>query len=218
MTIRRWIALALIAALAVTTAPPSSRAQIPMIANGIVMSTVASVNIANTTTEQLMYQYPIPAALLASWTTTNRAFGSAPLHLVLMGTVQSTGAGALTVGVNLQSSTTTASMLAANGAILNTAAAGGPMQLDFWVSPIATLTTTNCTDLKPCTPGLYMRTRLSFQGIAVGATEVVLNGLSLPSAAGITNQATTLNVLGRWSAAASGNTLNIYNGVLKLGY
>jgi hypothetical protein len=50
----------------------------------------------------------------------------------------------------------------------------------------------------------------------VAASETSFNSASI-SQANI-NQAMTLNVLWRWGAAASGNSLNIYNGTLKLGF
>src|SRR5262245_8521517 len=108
--IRRWIALALLVALAVTIAPQSSQAQIPLISNGIIHATVASVNVANTTSEQLLYQYPIPAALIASWTSNNTAFGAVPLHLRLNGGIRTLGTVAgvgASVGVSLGGSAAT---------------------------------------------------------------------------------------------------------------
>ena len=81
---RRLLPLALLALVLVALPLSPVRAQIPMIANGVITATNASVNVANTTSEQLLFQYPIPAALMASWTTTNAAFASTPLHLVLL--------------------------------------------------------------------------------------------------------------------------------------
>jgi VanZ family protein len=64
----RWIAIAILVALAVSFAPLSSRAQstIPMISHGIINATVASVNAANTTAEILLYEFTVPASFLAS--------------------------------------------------------------------------------------------------------------------------------------------------------
>lgn len=237
MTLRRWIALSLIAALALTTVGPA-RAQIPMLAQGLVMSTDASVNAANTTTETLLFQYPIPAALIASWTATNAAFGAAPLHLRLNGTLVTNsttglggGVGAATLGVNLGGAN--ASLVLVNGALLpdnlgrgsacNGVSAGvgacpAPLSIDVWFAPIATLTTQNCTDLRPCNQSLYMSGKFS-TATATGtnyASDVTLNAVVL----GTINvlQPQTLNVVWRWASAASNNSLNIYNGVLKLGY
>jgi hypothetical protein len=213
----RWLALSLIALVALSSVGPA-RAQIPMIANGIIHATNASVNAANTTTETLLYQYPIPAALIASWTASNAAFASTPLHLVLNGTVQSTTgvtAHLGTLGVNL-GSLTTASFVIANGTAIETGGVSNAVHIDVWISPIATVTTQNCTDLRPCNVSVYMAGRMGYgtAGVTAG-TETVANGFVLGTAA--MNQPLNLNVLWRWSGAASGNTLNIYNGVLKLG-
>jgi hypothetical protein len=234
---RRWLALSLIALVALTTVGPA-RAQIPMIANGIIHATVASVNVANTTTEQLLYQYPIPAALIASWTSSNIAFGAAPIHLHLQGGIRTIGTVAGNVanlGVNLGGSLATFSVInagvlppdlgsgtACGGFAVGIGACQAPVALDVYISPIATLTSQNCTDLRPCQYSLYMAARFVAASTAQSnvtqtwATETVFNVATL----GTINvlQPQTLNVLWRWGAAASGNSLNIYNGVLKLGY
>ena len=237
--IRRWIALALVALAVVTIAPPSSRAQIPMIANGIIHATVASVNVANTTSEQLLYQYTIPAALLATWTTSNTAFGTAPLHLRLHGGIRTLGTvGGITgnsLAVNLGGSSAT--MMVVNGAAIapdlgsGNQCAGGtqpgacpaPVALDVYISPLATRTSQNCTDLRACNPSVYMAARfVTASTTLVGgsnsfATENAYNAATL-AVLNLNQSSFTLNVLYRWGSAASGNSLNIYNGVLKLGF
>jgi hypothetical protein len=240
MTIRRWIALALVALLAVTLAPPSSRAQIPMLSQGMVMSTVASVNAANTTSETLLYQYPIPAALIASWTTNNTAFGAAPLHLRLTGLLRTAGGTGLggnnapaTLGVNLGGASATMTILngatlpsdigagtsCGSGAAMGVGACYMPMAIDVVISPIATVTTQNCTDVRPCAYSLFMTGRFmtaSFTAANAQATEYAVNVATLGTINTQTSQ--TLNVLWRWGSASSVNAVNIYNGVLKLGY
>src|SRR6266850_6383023 len=165
--LRRHLIPAVLLALVLLALPLSPvRAQIPMIANGLVTATVASVNAANTTTEVLLFQYPIPAALIASWTSSNLAFGANPLHLRLNGGIRTLGtvAGVVaTLGVNLGGASAT--MVVVNGGALpgdlgsGTACAGvaqgpgacqAPVALDVYISPIATVTTQNCTDLRPC--------------------------------------------------------------------
>lgn len=238
--IRRWIALALVALAVLTIAPPSSRAQIPMIANGMVHATVASVNSANTTAETLLYQYQIPAALIATWTSSNRAFGSAPLHLRLNGGIRTAGTVAGVTGNSLAVSLggSSATMLVVNGGALppdlgQTTACGGaavgigacqaPVALDVMISPIATVTTQNCTDLRPCSLTVYVAGRFvvasTTQAVAnyQFGTETSYNAATIATL-NLNQTSQTLNVLWRWGAAASNNSLNIYNGVLKLGF
>jgi hypothetical protein len=188
-----------------------ARAQIPVIAQGIITATNASVNAANTTSEQLLFQYALPGALMASWTTSNTAFASVPLHLKLNGTVVSTGAGAGTIGVNLGSALATVSV--SNSGYF-TPAAGGPIRIDAWISPIATVTTQNCTDLRPCNVSVYMAVRVESAFNNATGTQVQ-SGVALGTLP--INVPVTLNVLHRWSAAASANSLNIYNGTLVVG-
>ena len=245
---RRWIALALLVAIAVTIAPQSSRAQIPMIAQGIIHATVASVNVANTTALTLLYQYPIPAALLATWTTNNTAFGAAPLHLRLNGTIRTLG----TVGgptnnnltVTLGSTAPIASMMVVNGGILPPDLGAGnncagiavanacfaPFTLDVMISPIATLTSTSDVDLRGASgggkPSVYMTARLSVASTTLGqnpafigaTTETTYNAATLAAVNLSGATSFPLNVNFQWGTAASGNSLNIYNGVLKLGF
>src|SRR5262245_50034209 len=236
MTARRWIAFLVIVAIVALVAP-ASRAQIPMIANGVIHATVASVNVANTTSEQLLYQYPIPAALIASWTSSNIAFGAAPIHLRLNGgirTVGTVGGVTATLGVNLGGSTATmvvvngnllqsdlGSGTACSGAAMGIGACQAPVALDVMISPIATVTSQNCTDLRPCAYTLFMTGRFVYAstsqtGLAGNnhgfATENAYNVASLGTVNNLTGQ--TLNVFWRWGAAASGNSLNIYNGIL----
>lgn len=236
---RRWIALALVALALVTIAPPSSRAQIPMIAQGIIHATVASVNAANTTASTLLYQYSIPAALLASWTTNNTAFGTAPLHLRLNGLIRTAGTvGGVTgnsLAINLGGSSAT--MLVVNGNALppdlgqgnqcgGTSIANAcfaPAALDVYISPIATLTSTSNVDLRPGQPSVVMIARFSVASTTQGqanyqfTTETTYNAATLASL-NLNQSAFTLNVNWVWGAAASVNSLNIYNGVLKLGF
>ncbi len=230
----RWLALSLIAVFALTTVGPA-HAQIPMLAQGMVMSTVASVNAANTTAETLLFQYPIPAALLASWTSTN-AFGSAPLHLRLNGTIVTSGASpGATLGVNLTSASgVVASMVIINGAALQqdlgrglvcggssaglTGACPAPASIDVYLSPIATLTTQNCTDLRPCNQSIYMAGDAKFASLSSTSVATISTYNTASLAAANINQALTLNVVWRWAVAASVNSVNIYNGVLKLGH
>ena len=218
MRLRRHLLPLALLALVLIALPFTAGAQIPMIANGIVTATNASVNSANTTAETLLFQYTLPAAMLASWTTSNAAFASVPLHLKLNGYIQSTTTGAGTLGVNLGGSTAT--MLVANAMIINSGNTVNPWHLDVWISPIATLTTTSCTDvIGSCNRSIYMSGRMAY-GKQSGssetlASESVSNGLVLGTTA--MNQPQTLTVLWRWSAAASANTLNIMNGTLVVG-
>ena len=212
---RRLLPLALLALVLVALPLSPVRAQIPMIANGVITATNASVNVANTTSEQLLFQYPIPAALMASWTTTNAAFASTPLHLVLNGTILSTGAGAGSFGINLGSSLATLS-ISNQGFFTPTTA--GPLRVEVWAAPIATVTTQNCTDLRPCNVSVYLSAQVTsaFQTTTgLVASSTIINGVTLGTLG--MNVPATLNVLYRWSAAASGNSLNIYNGTLLLG-
>jgi hypothetical protein len=225
VTTRRWLALLLVTAVALASG--EARAQIPMIANGIVHATNATVNAANTTTETLLYQYPIPAALIASWTSSNTAFAATPLHLRLNGSLVTNsttglggGVGAATLGVNLGGSLAT--MMVVNGLLPDNLGRGplgaAPVGIDVWISPIATVTTQNCTDLRPCNVSLYMSgkfTTASITGVNA-ATEITSNAVVLGTINVLQGQ--TLNVLWRWASAASSNSLNIYSGVLKLGY
>src|SRR4029077_4947225 len=212
-------------------------AQIPMIANGLVTATNASVNAANTTTETLLFQYPIPAALIASWTATNQAFAAVPLHLRLNGTLVTNsttgvggGVGAATLGVSLGGAS--ASLVIVNGALLpdnlgrgsacNGVSAGvgpgpAPLAIGVWFAPIVTVTRQNCTDLRPCNQSIDMSGKFS-TATSTGtnvASDVTLNAVVL----GTINvlQPQTLNVLWRWASAASTNSLNIYNGSLLIG-
>jgi hypothetical protein len=242
MTARRWIALALVVAALVAIAPPASHAQIPMIANGIIHATSASVNAANSTAEILLYQYPIPAALWASWTTNNQAFASVPIHLRLNGGIKTVGTvGGITgnsLAVNLTSQTGVqiATMVIMNGATIPADLGGGacggatqapnacqaPITVDVVVNPIATLTTQNATDLRPQVFQAFLTGRVAVASTTQGvvsntlATENAYNATTFSQANN--NQTAVLNVVWRWGSAASGNSLNIYNGVLKLGF
>jgi hypothetical protein len=218
-----------------------ARAQIPIIANGLVNATIASVNAANTTTETLLYQYPIPAALIASWTALNNAFGAPPLHLRLNGLMRTAGGTGLggnnapaTLGVNLGGSAATMTILngltlpsdlgsgtsCGSGAAMGVGACYAPVAIDVLFSPIATVTTQNCTDLRPCSYSVYMSGRFMTASIAANnnslATELTVNTATLGTVNVLTSQ--TLNVLWRWGSAASVNTLNIYNGSLTIGW
>lgn len=229
----RVIVLLLIGLLALSVAPAA--AQIPTPTHGIVHATVASVNAANTTAEILLYEYPIPAAYIASWTSANIAYGAAPLHLRLNGGIRTLGSSpTATLGINLGGALAT--MVLVNGSSLptdygsGTACAGAaqgpgacqaPVAIDIVISPIATLTTQNCTDLRPCQYSMFMSGKFvaatTTQTTAgTFATEANFNAATLAT---INNrQPATLKVLWRWGGAASGNSLNIYNGVLKLGF
>jgi hypothetical protein len=209
-----------------------ARAQIPIIANGLVVATDASVSATNTTGEVLLFQYPIPAAFIASWTATNNAFGAPPMHLRLNGMIYtSSTAPTATLGVNLGGASAT--MTVVNGATLQASLGGSgqpsggnqnllsPVALDVWFNPIATLTTTSCAGLGPCQYSLAMAGRFSTASITAQntanlATESTYNAATLGTINVLTGQ--TLGVFWRWGAASAQNSLNIYSGTLTLGW
>lgn len=217
-----------------------AQAQIPMLAQGLVMTTNASVNAANTTSEILLYQYQLPAALLASWTTTNTAFGSTPLHLRLNGTIQASGgAPVASLGVNLTplgsaQSSSVATLAIINGAAMqqdigrgtacngsanaSPGACAAPFWIDVMLSPIATVTTQNCTDLRPCNASIYFAGQAQYASLS-GTSAATLTSYNAASLAAVNiNQPMVINVNWRWGVAASINSVNIYNGELKLGF
>ena len=208
--------------------PASAWAQLPRLVGpgGILHYDTASVSYYNSTSEMPLYSVSIPGAYAATapaintttlWSTT------APLHLKMLGTVN-TGAGnpVLSVGVNFGGSNATLALL--NSAVLPGHMGILPMQIDVWLSPIASYSATNMANNNLT---VFVKARFMHQasatvvnpdngrGLGGGATQVEYNATVL----GITRLASpvTLNVLARWTAASGLNSMAIYQRILKQG-
>ena len=195
---------------------------------GILQYLTASVSLYNTTAEGILYNTSIPGARVATapaintttlWSTT------APLHLKMLGTIN-TGAGnpVLSVGVNFGGSSATLALL--NSVLMPGHIGNLPLQLDVWLSPIASFAATNITGNNVT---VFLSARLSHQATATiinpsfgsgqsaiaGATQITFNS----SVLGTTQLASpvALNVFARWQAASGLNSLAIYQRILKIG-
>jgi len=202
--------LAPLGAAQAQTLPP----QFFVVNQSIAAYTTASIAMANTVNEVTLFQYNIPPGLLqiSSSSTVN---SSVPLHLMLKGTIDTSGTPIpLNLGVNLGGSTSTVTLV--NGVTPQNSLTAAPFAIDCWILPISTSSTSGIggiTHVMEC--AAHWATTTTAASVA---TETFFNGLvrgttSLASATG-----TQINVLGRWGTGANNaNAINIYGGVLIIG-
>ena len=208
--------------------PAAAWAQLPRIIGpgGILEYNTASVSLYNTTAEGILYNTSIPGAYAATApaiNTTTLWSTSAPLHLKMLGTVNtSAGNPVLSVGVNFGGSGATLTLL--NSVLMPGNMANLPLQLDVWLSPIASFSATNITGNNVT---VFLTARLTHQATGTiinpdsgrystpGATQVTFNA----SVLGTTRLASpvALNVLARWTVANGLNSIAIYQRILKQG-
>ena len=215
---RRLIALALVVLL---LTPASAWAQVTIIGpGGVVHFTAASVTSENSSVAKKMYEFVVPAALVATssqitrtgtQSTLNVVAASVPLHLTCQGRISAASSPNAYFGANFGGANATVTML--NGPVAtNATMAIMPVTVDVWVSPVATATTGVSTFIQarmayvqfPSTTGLS------------AASETVWNANTL----GTINlaSANTLNVVWQWGTAATGNALTFYKCVLVQGH
>ena len=207
----------------------------PVPASGLIMSSGASVTAVNSASEVSMYQYTVPAALIASATSVG-AVGTpiytgasasglstvplttvpAPLHFQAEGALA--GAAGTTVNLGINFGTITSGTQAAgtqglatvvlnnNIAVANTFPT--PVYVDVWIQPIATTSATpNAINT------VFMVARMQFlnaSGTLTTTNQATIAAINLASP-------TQLNVVARWAAASSNSTLTLFSRILAIG-
>lgn len=208
--------------------------------SGTMVFSNASVTAVNTANEVSMFQYLIPSAYVATASavgnTATQVFTGGnpsgtsttgggispvgalsntpqPLHFRAVGNIAGAGATSISIGVNLNDGIAAPS---GGGAVASvnvsnnlTATTLTPAKLDVWIVPIATGTATpNAVN------NAFLMARFAYQATTIGS-EVVVNSAVV---AGVNwASPTRLNVLARWSAAASGSSLTFFSRLLKIG-
>lgn len=203
-------------------------------AQGVVMYSTASVSCSNTASACSLWSSTIPGALTATTANTNwspSGVATPPgLHLTLLGALNTNvaidGPGLMNLGVNYGGGVTGVATIAlVNAYAPMNGLRSAPVQIDVWVSPIATGTSTS---LPAGGAGyVFLRGRMTYAGAANtasiwgpagSATETTFNAIVAGSTGGaFLASAEQLNVIVQWSSASATNSFNIYNGVLVFG-
>lgn len=207
----------------------------PVPAFGTIMSSNASISAVNSTAEFSAYQFTISPGYLATGTTVGATAspyytgGTAstmntpvlqqapqPLHLRMLGTIQSGAATGFNIGVNLGGTQATVSL---NPTVIAATNADTPIRLDVWLVPLAAL---NATAAAPNTSNTYSfwlaaRLEVPLGGGAIGgsATQTIINIATLSSVN--TASPNQLNVLMRWGTAAAGTGATWRSRLLRIG-
>lgn len=236
------ITLALLLLLLVGVGPVHAQAVFPIMGpGGTLVYSDASITAANSSSQVSMFQYLIPPAYVATASSTGAAATQIftggtpsglsvtgggvtptgalsvvpqPLHFRAVGLLAGAAGTSLAIGVNLNdgiappSSGAGTATVSLNNSIIGTIAGPGTLaRLDVYVVPIATGTAT------PNNPNNAMLTA-RFSYVNSSGTETVVNSTVL---AGVNFASPTrMNVLARWSAAASDSTLTFFSRVLRL--
>jgi len=220
--------LLVLLAVAVLAAPFAAFAQTFSVpGNPTVLWSNASITDVNSASEVSMFQYVVPAALIATSTNvTGTVTGTnylsnansqawqmnapQPLHFRAIGTVGGGQVSTLMLGVNLGGSTATVN--------LNNITTGGlgaglqPARLDVYVIPIATTTATPTSTNN----SVFLVARFEYGGMtAAGGTATVVTSNTI-AALNVASPA-QLNVVSRWQSAVSSSTLNFNNRILRIG-
>jgi len=225
---RRFLALTL-ALVLMTLAPASAQPPIaPIVANGVIVSTTASIGVVNTIQAQTLWAGLIPPGLLATPPAANVAAvisgvgggqiqgfttGPAPLHLSLTGSVQTGSSGTMQLGVNYgggASGSATVSLI--NGFSPAASAGPAPFRVDCWLIPVATA---SATAAAPQSLVLSCRAEL------VSATPTqpnIFNANGFTSTTFNLASPNVMNVTWQWGAAGAGNEIKIYGSTLTIGY
>ncbi len=197
---------------------------------GVLQYSTASISAVNTTSGVSLWQSLISGALTATAPNVNWSPSSVqtpvPLHLVLHGhlltNIATAAVGAVNIGVNFGGgSSGVASLALANAWLPQQNLATVPVQLDVWMSPVATATSTSIPGAGPCF--FYVSARLhvattSSTGV-LGAANTILDAHTCGTSGGaFLASAQNLNVIWQWASAAATNSLTIYRGVLKYGF
>src|SRR5580765_7158206 len=226
LTMRR-IALILLAAMMIA-APFAAFAQtFPAPGSPTILWSSSSQTVVNSNQEVSLFQYNIPAALIATTTAVpagtlvptytsnatttgnNAGYAPQPLHFRALGLVAGAAGTGFNIGVSLGGTTATINL---NNSIPVAISGPGTLaRLDVYVVPVATGTAT------PTSGNITMQlvARISYQGNGTAGSETVVNGVT--SASMTTASITTLNIVGRWAAAASGSSLSFFNRILRIG-
>lgn len=211
------IALLLLAALALDWTPGLPPKPVPVASaqfgitgpGGVVNYTTASVTCTNTTAACTLYSTTVPAGLMATGSiASSTTIGTPPgLHLIMLGTLNTPSSGqigTINLGANFGGSTATLTLLNGHTPAPPGALTTVPIQIDVWISDIATATTANT---------VWLRGRVAY--VAASGTETVVNSQVLGTTA--LNVAQTLAVNWNWGSASNTNALNLYNQQLIIG-
>lgn len=209
--------------------------------SGTLVYSNASLTAVNTANEVSMFQYLIPSAYVATASsvgnTATQVFTGGnpsgtsttgggispvgalsnvpqPLHFRAVGNIAGVAATSISIGVNLNDGIAapsgggaTATVNVSNNLTATTLT---PAKLDVWIVPIATGTATpNAVN------NAFLMMRFAYSPTTVPGSETVVNAAVV---AGVNwASPTRLNVLARWSAAASGSSLTFFSRLLKIG-
>ena len=228
------LALVLVAALAAPLgAQPQSFAPVP--ASGVVLYSGASISAVNTASEVSMFQYVVPAALIASATsvgalgtpvytgTTSSGLSTvplstvpAPLHLQMYGFLNAAAGTSVNLGINFgtigggtqAAGTQGAATLTLNNNIVGAATFPLPVYMDVWVQPIATTTATPNAINTAMMIARFQYLNASGTLTTTNAATIAMVNIASPS---------QLNVVARWAAAAVSSNLSFLSRVLSIG-
>lgn len=217
---RRLLVWSLVLGLLLAPVLPAAAQTLPpqfgIVAHGVVAYSTASIAMANTANEVTLFQYSIPTGWLnaSSSATVN---SSAPLHVMLNGSITTNGTPpVLNLGVNLGGSTSTLTLW--NGQTPTTNYTNAPFQIDCWINPISTSSTSGVGGV---THMMMCRSRWATTTITpqiASASEAVQNALVLGTTPLNSASGTQINILGRWGTGANNsNAINIYGGVVLIG-
>lgn len=212
-------------------APAEAQVSYSIPNQGVLQYTTASVAMVNTTAATSLWSSLIPGAYTATAPNTNSAYSPSfvvtppPLHLTLHGSIStniaSSSVGTLNMGVNYGGgSSGVASLALANALVLDRNLASVPVQIDVWMSPVATATATAIPGAGACF--FYMSATLkvataSFTGVLGAGPTVVDAHVCGTSGGAFLASAQQLNVIANWASASATNALSIYRGVLVIG-
>lgn len=183
---------------------------------GVVQWSTASASCSNTTNECNFWGATPGSSFFATSPLTNQTPPTAttlPLHLQMQGRMhtaaagQQNSAGPISVGINYGGSAASLSLV--NNFLVPVSQLNVPVQIDVWLSPIATGTAPGNTT--------FIKARMtlgSSQGASY-ATESVFNAVTVGTQA--TASPTALNVIWRWGSAAQTNAVQFYQRKLMIG-
>ncbi len=224
LTMRR-IALIVLAAMMIA-APFAAFAQTFSVPGSpTILWNSSSQTIVNTNAEVNLFQYTVPAALIATTsavpsgtivptytsnaTTTgnNAGYAPQPLHFRALGLMYGGQASLLNIGISLQGTTATLNLNNIAGPTLGLSPA--PARLDVYVVPVATSSAT------PTSGNVTMLITARFEVGGNGATATQTTSSAIVSMN--TASASTLNVAARWTATSSTAALTFLNRILRIG-
>lgn len=205
----------------------------PIPASGLILYSGASITAVNTTNEVSMFQFLVPAGLIATAVSVG-AVGSpiytgtsasglstvpltttpAPIHFHAEGAIAGAAGTTVNLGINFGSLTPAIDLspilatLVLNNNLVSSNTLYTPAFMDVWLQPIATTSATpNAVNTA------YFTARFSWvnaSGTLTTTNAATVTNINLASPA-------QLNIVARWAAAATGSSLIFFSRTLAIG-